>query len=106
MAVLKIGARVVPSNSGPCNVCLFAPARGRAIFARTCCSTTEPSSGEYIRIPGRIVRQKHAVDPGTRFVSGRGDGPSRWPACFAEFMKPAFSRVETVVVIDGRADPV
>src|SRR6202167_6645948 len=52
---LKIGARVVPSNSAPCNFCLFCR-KGQANL----CEDLLFNNGayaEYIRIPGRIVRQ-------------------------------------------------
>jgi L-iditol 2-dehydrogenase len=49
---LKVGARVVPSNSAPCNVCLFCrKGHNNGAYA------------EYIRIPGRIVRQNMLVIP-------------------------------------------
>src|SRR5487761_59314 len=52
---LKIGARVVPSNSAPCNACLFCR-KGQSNL----CEDLLFNNGayaEYIRIPGRIVRQ-------------------------------------------------
>ena len=52
---LKVGARVVPSNSAPCNVCFFCR-RGQSNL----CDDLLFNNGayaEYIRIPGRIVRQ-------------------------------------------------
>ncbi len=52
---LKVGARVVPSNSAPCNVCLFCR-KGQTNL----CEDLLFNNGayaEYIRIPGRIVRQ-------------------------------------------------
>jgi L-iditol 2-dehydrogenase len=52
---LKVGARVVPSNSAPCNVCLFCR-KGQSNL----CEDLLFNNGayaEYIRIPGRIVQQ-------------------------------------------------
>src|SRR6202521_4072746 len=52
---LKVGARVVPSNSAPCNICLFCR-KGQSNL----CEDLLFNNGayaEYIRIPGRIVRQ-------------------------------------------------
>ncbi len=52
---LRIGARVVPANSAPCNVCLFC----RKDRANLCEDLlfNNGAYAEYIRIPGRIVRQ-------------------------------------------------
>jgi L-iditol 2-dehydrogenase len=58
---LKVGARVVPSNSAPCNVCLFCR-KGQSNL----CEDLLFNNGayaEYIRIPGRIVRQNMLVIP-------------------------------------------
>src|SRR6266568_5926007 len=58
---LKVGARVVPSNSAPCNVCLFCR-KGQTNL----CEDLLFNNGayaEYIRIPGRIVRQNLLVIP-------------------------------------------
>jgi L-iditol 2-dehydrogenase len=58
---LKVGARVVPSNSAPCNVCLFCR-KGQTNL----CEDLLFNNGayaEYIRIPGRIVRQNMLVIP-------------------------------------------
>jgi L-iditol 2-dehydrogenase len=58
---LKVGARVVPSNSAPCNVCLFCR-KGQSNL----CDDLLFNNGayaEYIRIPGRIVRQNMLVIP-------------------------------------------
>jgi len=52
---LRVGARVVPSNSAPCNVCLFCR-KGQSNL----CEDLLFNNGayaEYIRIPGRIVQQ-------------------------------------------------
>jgi L-iditol 2-dehydrogenase len=52
---IRIGARVVPSNSAPCGVCLFCR-KGRSNH----CEDLLFNNGayaEFIRIPGRIVRQ-------------------------------------------------
>jgi L-iditol 2-dehydrogenase len=52
---LKVGARVVPSNSAPCKVCLFCRKDRENL-----CEDLLFNNGayaEYIRIPGRIVRQ-------------------------------------------------
>src|SRR5579871_4012151 len=52
---LHVGDRVVPSNSAPCGVCLFCR-KGRSNL----CEDLLFNNGayaEYIRIPGRIVRQ-------------------------------------------------
>jgi len=52
---LKVGARVVPANSAPCNVCMFCR-KGQSNL----CEDLLFNNGayaEYIRIPGRIVRQ-------------------------------------------------
>lgn len=52
---LRRGMRVVPSNSAPCNVCLFCR-KGRTNL----CEDLLFNNGayaEYIKIPGRIVRQ-------------------------------------------------
>jgi L-iditol 2-dehydrogenase len=58
---LKVGARVVPSNSAPCNVCLFCR-KGQSNL----CEDLLFNNGayaQYIRIPGRIVRQNMLVIP-------------------------------------------
>jgi len=58
---LKVGARVVPSNSAPCNDCLFCR-KGQTNL----CEDLLFNNGayaEYIRIPGRIVRQNMLVIP-------------------------------------------
>ncbi len=52
---LHVGDRVVPSNSAPCGICLFCR-KGRSNL----CEDLLFNNGayaEYIRIPGRIVRQ-------------------------------------------------
>jgi len=51
----RIGARVVPSNSAPCGVCVFC----RKDRANLCQDLlfNNGAYAEYIRIPGRIVRQ-------------------------------------------------
>jgi L-iditol 2-dehydrogenase len=58
---LRVGARVVPSNSAPCNVCLFCR-KGKCNL----CEDLLFNNGayaEYIRIPGRIVRENMLVIP-------------------------------------------
>ncbi len=52
---LHNGMRVVPSNSAPCNVCMFC----RKEHANLCEDLlfNNGAYAEYIRIPGRIVRQ-------------------------------------------------
>ncbi|HJY88561.1 MAG TPA: alcohol dehydrogenase catalytic domain-containing protein [Candidatus Acidoferrales bacterium] len=52
---LRVGARVVPANSAPCNLCLFC----RKDHANLCEDLlfNNGAYAEYIRIPGRIVRQ-------------------------------------------------
>ena len=58
---LRVGARVVPSNSAPCGVCLFCR-KGQSNL----CEDLLFNNGayaEYIRIPGRIVRQNMLVIP-------------------------------------------
>jgi L-iditol 2-dehydrogenase len=52
---LRVGTRVVPANSAPCNVCLFC----RKDRANLCEDLlfNNGAYAEYIRIPGRIVRQ-------------------------------------------------
>lgn len=52
---IHAGMRVVPSNSAPCNVCLFC----RKEHANLCEDLlfNNGAYAEYIRIPGRIVRQ-------------------------------------------------
>ncbi len=52
---LHVGTRVVPANSAPCNVCLFC----RKDRANLCEDLlfNNGAYAEYIRIPGRIVRQ-------------------------------------------------
>src|SRR5271167_4711302 len=60
---LKVGARVVPSNSAPCNVCLFCR-KGQSNL----CDDLLFNNGayaEYIRIPGRIVRENMLEIPET-----------------------------------------
>jgi len=51
----RVGARVVPSNSAPCGTCLFC----RKDRANLCEDLlfNNGAYAEYIRIPGRIVRQ-------------------------------------------------
>lgn len=51
---LSVGTRVVPSNSAPCNVCLFC----RKDHPNLCEDLlfNNGAYAEYIRIPGRIVR--------------------------------------------------
>ena len=52
---LQVGTRVVPSNSAPCGVCLFCRKQQSNL-----CEDLLFNNGayaEYIRIPGRIVRQ-------------------------------------------------
>ncbi len=52
---LRVGARVVPANSAPCNACLFCRKDRENL-----CEDLLFNNGayaEYIRIPGRIVRQ-------------------------------------------------
>src|SRR5574337_1198251 len=58
---LRVGARVVPANSAPCNVCLFCRKDRENL-----CEDLLFNNGayaEYIRIPGRIVRQNMLVIP-------------------------------------------
>jgi len=52
---LRVGTRVVPANSAPCNLCLFC----RKDRANLCEDLlfNNGAYAEYIRIPGRIVRQ-------------------------------------------------
>ncbi len=52
---LSVGTRVVPANSAPCNICLFC----RKDRANLCEDLlfNNGAYAEYIRIPGRIVRQ-------------------------------------------------
>ncbi len=52
---IHAGMRVVPSNSAPCNICLFC----RKEHANLCEDLlfNNGAYAEYIRIPGRIVRQ-------------------------------------------------
>ena len=52
---MHVGARVVPSNSAPCGVCLFC----RKDRSNLCEDLlfNNGAYAEYIRIPGRIVRQ-------------------------------------------------
>jgi L-iditol 2-dehydrogenase len=52
---IHAGMRVVPSNSAPCNVCMFC----RKEHANLCEDLlfNNGAYAEYIRIPGRIVRQ-------------------------------------------------
>lgn len=52
---LRVGARVVPANSAPCNICLFC----RKDHANLCEDLlfNNGAYAEYIRIPGRIVQQ-------------------------------------------------
>ncbi len=52
---LRVGARVVPANSAPCNHCIFC----RKDRANLCEDLlfNNGAYAEYIRIPGRIVRQ-------------------------------------------------
>jgi L-iditol 2-dehydrogenase len=58
---IHAGMRVVPSNSAPCNVCLFC----RKEHANLCEDLlfNNGAYAEYIRIPGRIVRQNLLVIP-------------------------------------------
>jgi L-iditol 2-dehydrogenase len=58
---IHTGMRVVPSNSAPCNVCLFC----RKEHANLCEDLlfNNGAYAEYIRIPGRIVRQNLLVIP-------------------------------------------
>ena len=64
---LRIGDRVVPSNSAPCGVCLFCR-KGRSNL----CEDLLFNNGayaEYIRIPGRIVRDNLLeIPPHVSFV--------------------------------------
>jgi L-iditol 2-dehydrogenase len=58
---LRVGDRVVPSNSAPCNVCLFCR-KGQSNL----CDDLLFNNGayaEYIRIPGRIVHHNMLVIP-------------------------------------------
>jgi L-iditol 2-dehydrogenase len=58
---LTVGARVVPSNSAPCGACMFCR-KGQSNL----CDDLLFNNGayaEYIRIPGRIVRQNMLVIP-------------------------------------------
>ncbi len=59
---LRVGMRMVPSNSAPCNVCLFC----RKDHANLCEDLlfNNGAYAEYIRIPGRIVRQNLLEIPG------------------------------------------
>ncbi len=52
---IRTGMRVVPSNSAPCNICLFC----RKQHANLCEDLlfNNGAYAEYIRIPGRIVQQ-------------------------------------------------
>ncbi len=52
---LRVGTRVVPANSAPCNVCLFC----RKDRANLCEDLlfNNGAYAEYMRIPGRIVQQ-------------------------------------------------
>lgn len=57
----RVGARVVPSNSAPCNVCLFC-GKGQSNL----CEDLLFNNGayaEFIRIPGRIVQNNMPVIP-------------------------------------------
>jgi L-iditol 2-dehydrogenase len=58
---LRVGDRVVPSNSAPCNVCLFCR-KGQSNL----CEDLLFNNGayaEYIRVPGRIVQHNMLVIP-------------------------------------------
>jgi L-iditol 2-dehydrogenase len=58
---LKVGARVVPSNSAPCNECFYCR-KGQPNL----CEDLLFNNGayaQYIRIPGRIVRQNMLTIP-------------------------------------------
>jgi len=59
---LHVGTRVVPANSAPCNICLFC----RKDRANLCEDLlfNNGAYAEYIRIPGRIVRQNMLEIPG------------------------------------------
>lgn len=59
---LRVGSRVVPANSAPCNVCLFC----RKDHANLCEDLlfNNGAYAEYIRIPGRIVQQNLLEIPG------------------------------------------
>jgi L-iditol 2-dehydrogenase len=59
---LRVGARVVPANSAPCNICLFC----RKDHANLCEDLlfNNGAYAEYIRIPGRIVQQNLLEIPG------------------------------------------
>lgn len=58
---LQVGARVVPSNSAPCGVCLFC----RKERSNLCDDLlfNNGAYAQYIRIPGRIVRQNMLTIP-------------------------------------------
>jgi L-iditol 2-dehydrogenase len=59
---MRVGMRVVPSNSAPCGVCLFCRKDNENL-----CEDLLFNNGayaEYIRIPGRIVRQNLLEIPG------------------------------------------
>jgi L-iditol 2-dehydrogenase len=59
---LRVGMRVVPSNSAPCNACLFC----RKDHSNLCEDLlfNNGAYAEYIRIPERIVRQNLLEIPG------------------------------------------
>ncbi len=93
---LHLGARVVPSNSAPCGACMFCR-KGQ----NNLCEDLLFNNGayaEYIRIPGRIVRQNMLVIPD--HVSFRDAAMVEPLACVLRGIhETGIQRGETTVVI-------
>ena len=93
---VRSGMRVLPANSAPCGACFFCR-KGQPNL----CEDLLFNNGayaEYIRIPGRIVRQNMLEIPdGVSFIDAAMAEPL---ACVcAEFTRRASSRENTAVMI-------
>ena len=69
---IRKGMRVLPANSAPCNVCFYCR-KGQPNL----CEDLLFNNGayaQYIRIPGRIVRENMQEIPNHVYVHGRRDG--------------------------------
>src|SRR5690348_17619916 len=73
---VRVGQRVVPANSAPCEQCFYCR-KGKTNL----CEDLLFNNGayaEYIRIPGRIVRQNMLEIPRSEERRVGKDGRSRW----------------------------
>ena len=93
---LKVGSRVVPSNSAPCNICFYCR-KGQSNL----CEDLLFNNGayaEFMRIPGRIVRDNMLVIP--EHISFRDAAMVEPLACVLRAIhETGIQRGDTTVVI-------